>query len=228
MPKTRILVADDEISILKLLGASLKDSGYDIVAAVDGQDAVDKFERESPNLVISDITMPRMDGFELCRRIREWSNVPIIMLTARAEQQDILKAFNLGADDYLIKPFSVDELNARVKAVLRRSGTGDESAGQPVFTSGKLNIDFAARQVSVAGKRIELTPTEYSLLKELTLNSGKVLTYTHLLSRVWGTEYRDEREYLHVFIARLRSKLESAQGSKHITTVSGVGYQFVI
>ncbi|HLB27672.1 MAG TPA: response regulator transcription factor [Dehalococcoidales bacterium] len=228
MAKIRILIVDDEVSILKLLRVSLEDAGYEVVSAIDGVDAIDKMEGALPHLVILDVTMPRMDGFEVCRRVREWSNVPIIILPARSDKADILKAFNLGADDYVLKPFSVDELNARVKAVLRRNGTGDETAVPPVFTSGNLSIDFAGRQVSVAGNRVDLTPTEFSLLKELTLNSGKVLTYAYLLGKVWGPEYKDEREYLHVFIARLRAKLEGAPSEpKRIVTVSGVGYQFL-
>lgn len=226
MSKIRILTADDEVSILKLLRASLEEAGYEVTSAIDGIEALAKLDGFLPNLVLLDINMPKMDGFEVCRRIREWSNVSIIMLTARADQSDIIKAFNLGADDYLIKPFSVGELLARVKAVLRRSGTGDDSAAHPAFSSGDLSIDFIGRQVTLSGKKVEFTPTEYSLLKELAVNAGKVLTYTHLLSKVWGPEYRDEREYLHVFIARLRAKVENNRGQKRIATVSGVGYQF--
>ncbi len=182
---------------------------------------------ELPDLVILDIMMPKMDGFEVCRRLREWSQIPTIMLSARGDETDKVKCLDLGADDYLTKPFGTRELLARVRAVLRRTEATKTVSTPPLFTSGDLRISFAQRQVTVAGKEVKLTPTEYSLLQEFVLNAGKTLTHSYLLDRVWGPEYRDEREYLHVFVHRLRTKLEpDATNPKYIMTVPGVGYRF--
>ena len=227
MKKTRILVVDDELSIIKFLRANLEASGYEVLAAMDGAEALQTFEIELPDLVVLDIMMPKMDGFEVCRRLREWSQVPIIMLSARGDVSDKVKCLDLGADDYITKPFGAGELIARVSAVLRRTESAAAVPTQPSFSSGDLEINFAQRKVTIAGKEVKLTPTEYSLLQEFVLNAGKVLTHTHLLSKVWGPEYRDEREYLHVFIPRLRAKLEAdPTNPKYIVTISGVGYQF--
>ncbi len=227
MVKSRILVVDDEISIVKFLRANLESKGYEVLAAMNGAEALQTFEMELPDLVILDIMMPKMDGFEVCRRLREWSQVPIIMLSARGDEKDKVKCLDLGADDYITKPFGANELTARVGAVLRRTREGATIPTKPFFTSGDLKINFAQRKVSIADKEVKLTPTEYNLLQEFVLNAGKVLTHTHLLNKVWGPEYRDEKEYLHVFIPRLRAKLEpDPTNPKYITTVSGVGYQF--
>ena len=227
MSKTRILVVDDEPSIIKFLKANLETQSYKVLTAINGAEALQTFELELPDLVILDIRMPVMGGFEVCRRLREWSQVPIIMLSANSDETDKVKCLNLGADDYITKPFGLNELTARVKAVLRRTEAAPSVPTQPSFISGNLEVNFAQRRVAVAGKEIKLTPTEYTLLQELVLNAGKVLTHTHLLNKVWGPEYRDEREYLHVFIPRLRAKLEAAPTNRtYITTISGVGYQF--
>ena len=227
MSKTRILVVDDELSIIKLLRANLEAKGYEVLTALDGFEALQAFEMELPDLVILDIMMPKMDGFEVCRRLREWSQIPIIMLSARGDVSDKVKCLDLGADDYITKPFGKGELIARVRAVLRRTEAAATIPTQPSFTGGDLQISFAQRRVTIAGKEVKLTPTEYSLLQELVLNAGKVLTHTHLLNKVWGSEYREEREYLHVFVRRLRAKLEpDPTNPRYITTVPGVGYQF--
>ena len=227
MGKTRILVVDDELSIIKYLRANLEANSYEVLAALDGAEAIQAFEKELPDLVILDIIMPKVDGLEVCRRIREWSQVPIIMLSARGDEGDKVKCLDLGADDYITKPFGKDELIARVKAVMRRTETSASIPAQPSFTSGDLEINFAQRRVTVASKEVRLTPTEYNLLQELLLNAGKVLTHTHLLNKVWGFEYRDEREYLHVFVRRLRAKLEADPvNPRFIITKPGVGYQF--
>ena len=227
MTKTRILVADDELSIIKFLRANLEARGYEVLAAIDGAEALQTFEMELPDLVILDIMMPKIDGFEVCRQLREWSQVPIIMLSARGDVSDKVKCLDLGADDYITKPFGKDELIARVRAVLRRTEVVAIVPTQPSFASGDLHISFAQRRVTVAGKEVRLTPTEYSLLQELVLNAGKVLTHTHLLNKVWGTEYREDTQYLHVFVRRLRTKLEAdPKNPRYITTVPGVGYQF--
>jgi two-component system KDP operon response regulator KdpE len=227
MVKKRILVVDDELSIIKFLRANLEAGGYDVLAAMNGAEALETFEMELPDLVLLDIMMPKMDGFEVCRRLREWSQVPIIMLSARGDEKDKVECLDLGADDYITKPFGKDELIARVKAVLRRTETGATIPSTASFTSGDLEINFAQRKVTVAGREVKLTPTEYSLLQEFALNAGKVLTHTHLLNKVWGPEYREDTQYLHVFVRRLRAKLESdPTNPTYITTAPGVGYQF--
>ncbi len=225
--KQRILTVDDELSILKFLRSNLEDRGYTVISATNGEEALHIIEMELPDLIILDVMMPKMDGFEVCRQLREWSQIPIIMLSARGDEKDKVRCLDLGADDYIVKPFGANELIARVSAVLRRTKTAGVSPTKSTVTSGDLVINFAARQVTSAGLEIKLTPTEYALLQELAVNAGKVLTHTHLLNRVWGPEYREEREYLHVFIRRLRSKLEpDPNNPKQILTVSGVGYQF--
>jgi len=199
MKKTRILVVDDELSIIKFLRANLEARDYEVLAAMDGAEALQAIEMELPDLVILDIMMPKMDGFEVCRRLREWSQIPVIMLSARGDESDKVKCLDLGADDYITKPFGKDELIARVRAVLRRTEAVASIPTQPSFTSGDLQINFVKRQVTVASKEVKLTPTEYSLLQEFVLNAGKVLTHTHLLNKVWGPEYREDTQYLHVF-----------------------------
>jgi len=223
--KKRILVVDDELGILKLLRARLEGGGYEVLAAMDGAEALRTMEAELPDLLILDIMMPGINGIEVCRRIREWSQVPIIMLSARGDENDKVKCLDTGADDYIIKPFGAKELIARVQAVLRRNEKPARLAGQPEFTAGELLINFSRHRVAVAGEEIKLTPIEYKLLQELALNAGKVLTYSHLLNKVWGQGYRDEKEYLHVYISHLRAKLErDVNDPLYIKTMSGVGY----
>ncbi len=228
MVKTRILVVDDEPSIRKYLQANLEDQGYTVLAAVDGSEALKTFEMEQPDLVVLDIMMPGMDGMEVCRRIREWSHTPIIMVTARNSVEEKVRCLDLGADDYVTKPFGARELVARVRAVLRRVDAAQGTPVPPSFSSGDVAVNFAERRVTVAGREVKLTPTEYRLLQELVLNADTVLTHDHLLNRVWGPEYRDEREYLRVYAGRLRAKLEADPADpSHIVNVPGVGYTFV-
>ena len=225
--KKRILVVDDELNIIKFLRSKVVAGGFEVIAAMDGSLAINTFEKELPDLVILDIMMPKIDGFEVCRRLREWTQTPIIMLSARGDEGDKIKCLDLGADDYITKPFGAGELIARVNAVLRRSEVVGNQPARPSFTRGDLMINFAQRQVTVAGNEIRLTPTEYNLLQEFVLNAGKVLTHTYLLNKVWGPEYRDETEYLHVFARRLRLKLEHDPAApRYLMTVPGVGYQF--
>ena len=227
MNKTRILIVDDEINIIKYLRSNLENHDYQILTAMDGNDAIQAVEMEIPDLIILDIMMPKMDGYEVCRRIREWSQIPIIMLSALGDETDKVKCLDLGADDYITKPFGAKELIARVQAVLRRNGKSPHLPGPVSFTSGDLVINFAFRKVTLDGEEIQLTPTEYSLLQELSLNAGKVLTHSHLLKKVWGPEYGDETDYLHTFIRRLRRKLEpNSPEPLYIVTVPGVGYRF--
>jgi len=227
MQKRCILVVDDEVSILRYVGACLRKQGFEIITANNGEEALVKAEKENPALILLDIMMPKMDGFAVCSRLREWTQAPIIMLTARGDEQDKVKCLDLGADDYITKPFGADELLARVRAVLRRTNDAAKITTPSSFAIGEITIKFAQRQVTVSGKEVRLTPTEYKLLQELVLNAGKVLTHAHLLNRVWGSEYREEREYLHVFIRHLRHKIESdPTNPRFILTVPAVGYQF--
>jgi len=227
MAKTRILVIDDEISIIKLLRANLEDEGYKVLTAMDGANAMHTIEIEPPDLVILDIIMPKIDGFEVCRQLREWSQIPIIMLSARGDEDDKVKCLELGADDYVTKPFGAKELIARVRALLRRNEAKHTTPPKQFFVSGDLKVDFIEKRLTVEGKEVELTPTEYNLLKEFTLNAGKTLTHSYMLGKVWGPEYRMEREYLHVFVRRLRAKLESnTRKRRYIKTVPRVGYRF--
>jgi DNA-binding response OmpR family regulator len=225
--KASMLVVDDDAHILRLLRRTLELEGYQVFTASDGETALDVVDREVPNLIILDIMMPRTDGYAVCQRIREFSQVPIIMVTAKGGDEERVRGLECGADDYVTKPFSARELMARVKAVLRRSQVGDAIASQSTFSSGDLEIDFVKRRVTVARSAVSLTPTEYHLLQELVLNRGKVLTHTYLLQKVWGGEYLNEIVYLHVFIGRLRRKLhlDSAE-QRYIITLPGVGYQF--
>jgi len=228
MVRTRILVVDDELRIIKLLRANLETRGYEVLAAMDGAEALQTIEIELPDLVILDIMMPKIDGFEVCRQLREWSQVPIIMLSARGDESAKVKCLDLGADDYLTKPFGASELIARVRAVMRRTEAAATIPTRPSFTSGDLEINFVKRQVIVAGNEVKLTPTEYTLLQEFVLNAGKVLTHTYLLNKAWGSEYREDTQYLHVFVRRLRVKLEpDPTNPRYIVTVPGVGYQFI-
>ena len=227
MPATRILVVDDEPSIRKFVSASLRQEQYEVVQAIDGVSALQAMEASLPDLVILDIMMPNLDGFEVCRRIREWSQVPIIMLSTKDDETDKVKALHLGADDYLSKPFGIDELVARVEAVFRRTRTA-ESMPEPTVAIGDLQINFAERLVAVSGQEVKLTPVDYGLLRHLALNRGKVLTHRMLLQQVWGPEYAEEREYVRVFINRLRQKIgDDPANPKYIRTEAGVGYRFL-
>lgn len=226
-PKSRILIVDDDLSVMKFIRANLKAIDFEIFAAMDGMEAIQVFEKELPDLMILDITMPKMNGFEVCHRIREWSQVPIIMLSGNHDMEEKVKCLDSGADDYITKPFGIDELIARLRAVLRRTRETGRVPITSSFASGDLRINFAERRVSVNDHEVKVTPTEYRLLQELTLNAGKVLTHGTLLSRVWGPEYAEEREYLRVFVGRLRKELETVPSKpKYIITIPGVGYQF--
>ncbi len=227
MHRPRILIADNDLGIIKFLRANLRARDYEVLTAMDGAEAMETIERELPDMVILDLILPRVNGFDILSELRQWSEVPIIVLGELSDEQERIRCLNLGADDFVTKPFGVGELIARVEAVFRRTQTGDAIPIQPSFSSGDLDINFVQRRVNIAGDEIKLTPTEYSILQELVLNAGKVLTHTHLLNKVWGLEYREEREYVHVFIRRLRAKLEhDPTEPEHITTVPGVGYRF--
>jgi DNA-binding response OmpR family regulator len=221
----RILAVDDEPLYVQLLQVNLRAEGYDVVTASDGEEALEKVSSIRPDLVILDVMMPKLDGFTTCERIRQFSQVPIIMLTARGEEQDRVKGLNVGADDYVVKPFSAGELIARVRAVLRRAQNLDESTQDRYFTHFNLKIDFARAEVWKNDKPVFLSATEYRLLIQFAHNIGRVLTAEELLSAIWGPSYRDDKEILWVGIARLRQKLEDNPHSpRHIVTRSGLGY----
>jgi DNA-binding response OmpR family regulator len=221
----KVLVVDDEPRYLRLIEANLRTEGYEVITAQDGIQAVEIFSSDPPELVLLDIMMPQLDGFAVCQRIRQFSNVPIIMLTAKGEEKDRVRGLDLGADDYLTKPFSATELLARVRAVLRRSVLSKESNQNRIFEHGDLRIDFARAEVWRDTQQIFLSATEYRLLLQFAHNVGKVMTAEEILANVWGPEYAQDKEILWVSIARLRQKLEeNPHNPRHIVTRSGLGY----
>lgn len=226
MPKKEcVLAVEDEPRLARLVRALLEAVGYRVVLAGDGPMALELLALEQPDLVLLDILLPRgMDGYEVCRRLREFSNVPVIMLTAKAMEADKLKGFDVGADDYLTKPFSSKELLARVKAVLRRSQYPAD-ATTIAFTCGDLCINLAQRRVFVHDQEVSLTATEYALLHQLALHPNCVIPHEDLLSRVWGPEYRDDLEYLRAYVRYLRRKIEDDPAHpRYVLNSPGVGY----
>jgi len=218
----KILVVDDEPKILRLIGRNLQAEGYNVVFAGTGETGLELAAVEQPDLILLDLRLPDIDGLEVCRRLRQFTEAPIVMLTARARELEKLQGFRAGADDYITKPFSVRELLARIAAVIRRArGSG---TGEPVIRLGRLRLDLARRQVSVNGCTVELTPTEYALLSELMVNRGKVMTHEQLLRGVWGAEYVDSVDYLRVYVSHLRRKIGDSTPGNLIRTVPGVGY----
>ena len=224
----RILLVDDEDSLQKLLSYPLRSDGYEVVGAADGQEALDRFDESSFDLVVLDVMLPRVDGFDVCRKLRARSAVPIIMLTAKAEEFDKVLGLELGADDYITKPFSMREFRSRVKAVLRRAELvrGDDNGDEPLV-QGDLAIDFSKRQVEVRGEPVRLTYVEFEILATLARAPGRVFSRTMLLERLWGdSSYRDPRT-IDVHIRHLREKLErDPKSPEYLFTVRGVGYHF--
>jgi DNA-binding response OmpR family regulator len=228
--KPHILAADDDPQILRLVSRNLELEGYEVVTATDGAQALERFETQRFDLGILDVMMPQLDGFTVLTRVREFSSVPIIMVTARGQDQDKIHGLDLGADDYLAKPFSVEELLARVRSVLRRSQFGaaspDGQNASPIVVCGDLTIDFAQHRVTVSGQEIELTPIEYRLLAYLAQNAGRVITQDLLLEHVWGEEYVGESHLLQVNVNRLRHKIEQDPAHpRYLQTKMGVGYR---
>lgn len=220
----KILVVDDEPRYLRLLEANLRTEGFEVESAHDGVEAIELFTSNPTDLILMDVMMPKLDGFTACQRIRQFSSVPIIILTAKGEEQDRVRGLDMGADDYLVKPFSISELLARVRAVLRRAQPMEGNQSR-FFTHGDLRIDQARAEVWRGDLLIYLSATEYRLLLQFTHNLGKVVSAEELLSSVWGEEYTADKEILWVTIARLRQKVEEdAHDPKHIVTRSGLGY----
>lgn len=227
MRPAKILVIDDEPHLVKLVRSNLEAQHFRVIAAMDGPSGLAMAEKEGPDLVILDIMLPGMDGFDVLQKIREFSAVPVIMLTAKDQEIDVVRGLHLGADDYVRKPFSVHELLARVEAVLRRAAPSEDVMTRPPFVCDDFTMDFQQRKVIVRGKEIKLGPTEYKLLTQLVRNAGRVMLHADLLRKVWGPEYGGETEYLRVYISYLRNKIElDPANPRYILTEHGVGYLF--
>jgi two-component system KDP operon response regulator KdpE len=226
----RILVVDDEPDLIESvqLGLTLQWREVEVLAAANGDVALEMIEREAPDVVLLDIGLPDRDGFDVLRELRTFSDVPVVMLTARDDAMDKVKGLELGADDYVTKPFNHLELMARVRAVLRRHDMPAPALRAPAFRSGDLEVDFARHEARLRGERVELTPTEYKLLYHLVRNAGHVLPHATLLAKVWGRDYMDETDYVRVYIRRLRDKLgDDPDQPRFIETERRVGYRFL-
>jgi two-component system, OmpR family, KDP operon response regulator KdpE len=227
--RPRILVVDDEPQLTRVLRTGLKSRGYDVRAAADGLSGFETFSDWHPDLVITDLAMPHVDGLELCRRLRAVSEVPIIVLSAKGEEKTKVEALDLGADDFVTKPFGIDELLARVRASLRRASTQSKDEPAPsILDSGDFQIDLESHKVTVRGSEVHLTPKEFDLLVYFVKHAGKVLTHRTLLAAIWGGDYVEQDQYLRVFVGNLRKKLEKeVSGQNYIVTEPWVGYRFM-
>ena len=228
--KTRykILAVDDEQRMVRFIQLNLEQDGFQVITAYNGKEALEQVRTQLPDLVLLDIMMPDINGFEVLKKIREVNKVPVIMLTAKGEEDDRIQGLELGADDYITKPFSPRELVSRIRAVLRRTKTFQEDQVDLIKVDDRLTIDFSRREVWVDGEKVDLRPTEYRLLYHLVQNAGWVNTHEQLLSKVWGFEYQDEPHYVRLYVNYLRKKLEEDPSNpKYILTERGVGYRFV-
>lgn len=221
----RILIIDDETQIRRLLRVALTGHGYEVGEAACGQEGLNEAAVYRPDLIILDLGLPDIDGLEVVRRLREWSVIPVIILSVKEQENDKIAALDAGADDYVTKPFGMGELLARIRAAIRHSaGVGEE----PVLIFGELIVDLAHRRVTVEGKEIKLSPIEYDLMKNLAVHAGKVLTHKHLLRTIWGLSYENDTHYLRVYIGQLRRKVENDPSHPgHIITEPGVGYRLL-
>lgn len=226
--KQHILIVDDEPQITRVLRSGLTTRGYDVRVAADGESALDTFNDWHPDLVVTDLAMPNLDGLELCRRLRLVSQVPIIVLSVKGEEKTKVEALDAGADDFVTKPFSMEELLARVRATLRRApAPSGEDVDPTLLEAGDFKLDVETRKVIVLGKEIHLTPKEFELLAHLIRHAGKVLTHRKLLTTIWGANYAEQTEYLRVFIGQLRKKIEPDPASpRYILTEPWIGYRF--
>lgn len=220
---TRVLICDDEAQILRALRVILRDAGYEAVMAATGEEALDRASVRPPAAAILDLMLPDLDGVEVTKRLREWSEMPIIVLSAVGEEEAKVRALAAGADDYVTKPFGPPELVARLEAVLRRA---KPEASEPVIAADDLEIDLVARAVRRDGEPVHLTPTEFELLRTLAQNRGRLMTHRSLLVEVWGVEYEDDVQVLRAHVANLRRKIEPQDGPRYIRTDPGVGYRF--
>jgi two-component system, OmpR family, KDP operon response regulator KdpE len=226
---TRVLIIEDDPNIVDLIRANLSVRGFDTLVSSDGRKALAMLETEQPDMVLLDLMLPEIDGFELCKQIRETSSVAIIVVSARGGERDKVTALNMGADDYMTKPFGIEELLARIVATLRRTRPAETAAeaAPSVIAIGEIEMDLVQQRVRMAGADVHLTPTEFALLRELALNRGKLVSRTHLLRRVWGRGYETETEYVRVYIRRLRAKLEPPGSPPLILTQPRAGYRIV-
>ena len=226
---TRVLIIEDDPNIVDLIRANLAVRGFDTLVSSDGSKALAMLETEQPHMVLLDLMLPEIDGFELCKQIREQSSVAIIVVSARGGERDKVTALNMGADDYMTKPFGIEELLARILATLRRTRPAETAAeaAPSVIAIGAIEMDLIGQRVRMAGVDVHLTPTEFALLRELALNRGKLVSRTHLLRRVWGRGYETETEYVRVYIRRLRAKLEPPGSPPLILTQPRAGYRIV-
>ena len=225
---TKVLIIEDDPNTVDLIRSNLTVRGFDTVLSTDGSKVLTLLDTEQPDMVLLDLMLPFADGFELCRQIRERSPVAIIVVSARGGERDKVTALNMGADDYMTKPFGIEELLARILATLRRTRPATDVASEAaatVITIGDIQLDLARQQVRLAGEEVHLTPTEFALLRELAINRGKLLSRTHLLRRVWGRGYETETEYVRVYIRRLRAKLEPPGSAPLIVTQPRAGYR---
>jgi two-component system, OmpR family, KDP operon response regulator KdpE len=227
---TRVLIVEDDPNIVDLIRSNLAVRGFDTLVSFDGSKALTMLETEQPDMVLLDLMLPEIDGFELCRQIRERSPVAIIVVSARGGERDKVTALNVGADDYMTKPFGIEELLARIIATLRRTrpAEGTVEAAPSAIVIGEVEIDLAGQVVRLGGEQVHLTPTEFALLRELALNRGKLLSRAPLLRRVWGRGYETETEYVRVYILRLRAKLERPGGPPLILTQPRAGYRIAV
>ena len=226
--KKKILVVDDEPRMRRFVRMNLELEGYEVLEAENGMEALGRVREQMPDLVLLDVMMPALDGFETLDSVREYSSVPVIMLTVKGDEADLIHGLDLGADDYMTKPFSPRELSSRIRAVLRRVEPGPAQGQDPLVIDRDLQIDFPRREVIVRGERIKLRPTEYRLLLHLVENAGWIVEHETLLSKVWGPEYRDDGQLLRLYITYLRKKIEPDPANpRYILTERGVGYRFV-
>ena len=226
MNTATILIVDDETQIRRVLRTTLSSQGYSVIEAKSGEEALEKLRTARPELILLDVNMPGRSGLDVCREIRQAADVPIIMLTVRNTEKDKVQALDAGADDYVVKPFGVEELMARIRAALRRAAPGE---ALPAFASDELTIDFSKRAVAVKGTPVRLTPKEFELLRQLVANHGTSLSHRRLLQAVWGPDYGEETEYLRVFINQLRKKIEpDPHHPRYIHTDPWIGYRFEV
>ena len=226
--KTKLLIIEDDADLVKALELYFSRAGYEVVTAANGLEGLQVLYKERPDIVILDIAMPKLDGWEVCRRIRELSQVPVVILTARVQEDERVKGLKLGADDYVVKPFSLKELDARLEAVLRRARAARPMKEGVIFANNELVIDSDRLIVTREGRHVELTPTELRLLLFLAENEGRVLTHKQMLEKIWGAEYVDDVDYVKLFVYRLRRKIESdAENPRYILSERGIGYRFV-
>ncbi|HEX9372643.1 MAG TPA: response regulator [Roseiflexaceae bacterium] len=229
MTEQLILVIEDEAPIRRFLRATLTSHGYQLIEATTGRDGIAQMIARQPDLVLLDLGLPDVDGLEVTRRVREWSQTPIIVLSARGQERDKIEALDAGADDYLTKPFGVGELLARLRVALRHATRASTDAGDPIFAVGELRVDLARRQVFVGGDEVHLTPIEYRMLTALIQHAGKVITHQQLLKAVWGPGYATETPYLRVYMGQLRHKLEADPARpRYLLTEPGVGYRLKV